>query len=286
MSARLSPDGHRAAVTVLGTAGRGNTSIWIVDLVNRTFAPLTGPNERGVMPVWSADGTRILFSSDDGGRVRLMSRPADGSGTAQRLFASGIFQIASSVAPPDGVLAFTDPSARTATDIWGYEPNGEKPSLRPIVQTPANEGFPAFSFDGRWLSYTSNVTGRDEVYVQPYPGAGDRTLVSTDGGHSPAWRADGRELYYVRPPRPENPDASTMMAVDISVSGERIVRGAPRPLFDARFSTPGPSRGYDVTQDGQRFLLVQLTDPPSQSPAELILVTNWFDELKRLVPVD
>jgi Tol biopolymer transport system component len=280
---RLSPDGNRAAVTIMGTGARGNVSIWTHDLRTRTLTPVTARNERGVMGMWSPDGTKVLYSSVTGGRTSLASKTADGSGPPRLIAGEGRFQLPGSVSAAARLLTFTENGVGTGPDIWVIDLSREGSAPRPFLQTAVAETYAAFSPDGRWLAYVSNVSGQSEVYVQPYPGPGERIPVSSDGGHSPSWRGDGRELFYVRPPRPESPQMNTMMAVNVTIDGDRFVAAEPRRLFDAAFGTPGPSRGYDVTADGQRFLVVQNDDPPPESATELVLVVNWLEELKRLV---
>ena len=161
---------------------------------------------------------------------------------------------------------------------------GATPRTRPFLQTPAAEQFPEFSPDGRWIAYSSNQSGRPEVYVQPYPGPGPPVQVSIDGGDAPAWRADGAELFFVALRSPDNPNLVSMMAATAERRADVFVAGAPRKLFEGRYSLTGPVRGYDVTPDGKRFLMVQQLDPAPEPPSELVLVDNWIEELKRRVP--
>ena len=150
-------------------------------------------------------------------------------------------------------------------------------SVEPLAETQANERAPRFSPDGRWVAFLSDESGRDEVYVQPYPGPGPRTLVSTEGGVEPVWSRDGTELFY------RQPDLPGLMGVQVTTEAEFRAE-PPQALFGGRFNFFPPIVGaanYDVSPDGQRFLMVT----PTPGPEGIRVVTNWIDELARLVPL-
>jgi Tol biopolymer transport system component len=164
----------------------------------------------------------------------------------------------------------------TVFDIWLVPLDGEKKS-RPFVNTRFYESSAVFSPDGHWIAYASNETGRDEVYVGPVSGSG-KFQISTDGGSHAAWRRDGRELFYL--------NSDKMMAVSIQLEPEfKAVK--PRLLFQGRYVDDQlrEDRNYDVTPDGQRFVMVQAGEPNSPS-TEIHVVLNWSEELKRLVPTN
>jgi Tol biopolymer transport system component len=147
---------------------------------------------------------------------------------------------------------------------------------RPVVQSPADEDQPVLSPDGRWLAYTSNVSGRSEVFVQPFPGPGARVQISTDFGTEPIWSPNGRELFYLA-------GDTTLMAVDITTT-PTFKAGIPRVLVEGRYMfNSNPAAGYDVSPDGQRFLRVQPLhpDPPSN---QINVVLNWVEELRSVLP--
>ena len=144
-----------------------------------------------------------------------------------------------------------------------------------FLRTPLSESSPSFSPDGRWIAYVSNESGREEVYVQPYPGPGGRSQISTEGGIEAVWASNGRELFY------RNGDK--MMAVEITTQ-PTFTAGSPRLLFEGSYSfSANNSTSYDVSLDGQRFLMVQSVEP-EQAPTQINVVLNWFEELKRRVP--
>jgi len=147
---------------------------------------------------------------------------------------------------------------------------------QPFLQTPFNESVPRFSPDGRWLAYISNESGRYEVYVQPYPGPGGKWQISTDGGTEPVWNRNGRELFYR--------SGDKMMAVDIATQPS-FVAGKPRMLFQGQYvPTNGTFPFYDVSPDGQRFLMLKPSEQSGAAPTQINVVLNWFEELKQKVP--
>ena len=215
-----------------------------------------------------------------------MWRNPDGSGPVEPLATPGGHP---SSWFPDG----TDGSAVAFTlnrDIWLLTRGGKTDPL-PLVASPSWEGQAEFSPDGRWLAHnvgipaiaTGTEVGQIEVYVQPYPALNRRERVSSEGGFSPTWRHDGRELFYLQDASADGQLKVRVMAVPITTV-PTFSAGTPRVLFEGPFRTDGPFRGYDVTPDGQRFLMVREV---SQSPARvshMVLVQNWTEELKRLVP--
>ena len=174
------------------------------------------------------------------------------------------------------MVGYTETSLETGPDVWALPAGGDR-KPRVIVRTPFDDGYPRLSPDGHWLAYTSDESGRMEVFVQPFAGPGRRSQISNDGGAEPVWSRDGRELFYL--------NGDKMMAVEITTT-PAFKAGTPRLLFEGRYR-PGPTdvAGYDVTSDGQRFLRVQPVhpDPPTN---QIHVVLNWFEELRRLVPTN
>ena len=155
---------------------------------------------------------------------------------------------------------------------------------RAVIHTDANEVTPEFSPDGRWLAYVSTESGRNEVYVQPYPGPGERHLISTNGGWQPAWSGSGRELFYVQSGAVGGGGVPTLMSVKIATA-PAFQAGTPEALFESADLRTAWGRSYDVAPDGQRFLLTLIKEAPTNlAPAQMIFVQHWDEELKRLVP--
>ena len=276
---RLSPDGQRIVVFTQPSAGGGGVRVWIYDIPRRTLRPWTGQDERSLWGIWSPDGTQIALLTLLAGRTSLSWKRADGTGSSEQFPSSGV----PSSWSRDGKIAFVDGSPVTGADIWVGDVNAADRPAQPLVQTPAIERFPIFSPDGKWLAYTSNESGREEVYVQPYPGPGPRVPVSTDGGMAPTWRGDGAELFYIVL---TNSDIIVMNAVPVSASASGFSPGTPRKLFEGRYVNSGPARGYDVAPDGRRFIMNLRVDPPPPPRTDLVLVEDWLEELKRLVPAN
>jgi Tol biopolymer transport system component/predicted Ser/Thr protein kinase len=276
LSPRLSPDGRRV---VLWT--QGDRNIWIHDLTRGTLTRFTS-EARNARAIWTPDGTRVTYGSATGGNENIFWKPADGSGPAERL-TTGDTASAASWSPDGQTLVFVQQPQGTGTDIWILPLSGDR-RPRALLQTRFNEAYPDVSPDGRWLAFATDESGRSEVYVQPYPGPGPRQQISTDGGTAPAWSRDGRELFYTTTQTVGGQATLTrMMAVPVEFR-PTITAGTPRMIFEGKFGASANIRGYDVTPDGRRFLMVQQKERPAVSAADMILVQNWFEELKARVP--
>jgi dipeptidyl aminopeptidase/acylaminoacyl peptidase len=148
--------------------------------------------------------------------------------------------------------------------------------VTPFLNSRISAWHPEFSPDGRWMAYASDESGRFEVYVQPHPGPGSKTQVSSERGRSPMWSRNGKQLFYWQGPK--------LWAVDVQI-GSIFSAGKPRLLFEQEgYGTSDPIRNWDISPDGQRFLMVKWEESKPQPVTEFILVRNWFEELNRLVP--
>jgi eukaryotic-like serine/threonine-protein kinase len=227
---RLAPGGRRAAVWV-----RGSRRTWLLDVDRGGRTPLTSTAERAVYPVWSPDGRSIALQASSGiGQTNLYRRAADGTGALERLTTSRNVQYSLDWSPDGTTLAFLQIAPGTPAQIWTLDVRDPKHATRQWLQTMAVERFPTFSPDGRWLAYSSDESGRQEVYVQPFPGPGPRVRISSDGGNAPAWRGDGAELFYLSVGSDSPPSYSDMMVVPLTVTAAGLSPGPPRKLFDAR----------------------------------------------------
>jgi dipeptidyl aminopeptidase/acylaminoacyl peptidase len=211
----------------------------------------------------------------------LFWQAADGSGKAERLATSENQQMPMSWSPDGQALAYMELDPAPNYDIWVLrlsDPSastGQGRKAQPFLRTSFYEAVPQFSPDGRWLAYVSDESGRFEIYVQPYPGPGGKYQISTDGGTEPLWNPNGRELFFR--------SGGRMMAVDITTQ-PGFSAGKPRMLFEGAYlvlTTTVPS--YDVSPDGQRFLMLKPIEQ-TQATTQINIVQNWFEELKRRVP--
>ena len=263
---------------LFGSVGE-STDIWVYDISRNTLTRLTfeGINQH---PVWAPDGSRVAFRSSRDGQLNIYWKPADGSGPAERLTTSEDVQSPSSWSQDGKFLAFYGRSSAEANspstnyDIGMLPLEGER-KPQPFLQTPFGEGEAVFSPGGHWLAYVSNESGRNEVYVQPYPGPGGKWQISTAGGGEPVWARNGRELFF------RNGDE--MMAVDVTTE-PTFSAGTPRLLFEGTFITSTVFRGnYDVAPDGQRFVMLKPYEQEAGAQ-QINVVLNWFEELRRRVP--
>jgi serine/threonine-protein kinase len=273
---RLSPDGRQLAIEVEGASH----DIFTYDFARDVFTKMSFDGASH-WPLWTPDGRRLTFRSWKTGTMTMWWMPADRSASPQLLTNLGSMQSPESWAPDGRTLAFTqmdDPER--GSDIYLLPLDGDR-KPHPLVQTKFSEGSPKFSPDGAWLAYSSNESSQPEVYAMAYPGPGAIIKISTNGGTDPLWRRDGRELYY------RNGDQ--MLAVEVSAG--RSVQSTfskPRVLWSGHYlagagsscGMAGPtSANYDVTANGQRFLMIEDASPSAECE-RLRVVSNWSIELK------
>jgi len=267
---RLSPDGRQLAVSIY----EPEIQVWLYNLSRNTLTRFTFEGNVNSVPSWTPDGKRIAFTSNRDGPENLFWQQADGSGGLEKLNTSGYNQTPGSWSPDGQLLGFEEINPTTGPDIWVLRMSDRK--AQPFLRTPFNEGAPRFSPDGRWLAYVSDESGRDEIYVQPYPGPGGKWQISTEGGTEPVWNRNGRELFYR--------SGDKMMAVDIATQPS-FAAGKPRMLFQGHYVPTGIKMPYyDVSTDGQRFLMLKPIEQAESASTQINVVLNWFEELKRLVP--
>jgi eukaryotic-like serine/threonine-protein kinase len=281
----LSPDGTRVAVRrtdpqAAGKGGQiGNWDIWLHELARGVSTRLTFDRAVSGMPVWSPDGSSIVYASDRDGLYDLYRKPSSGAGNEEVLLRSGENKLPADWSPDGSFLLYSQIHG-IGRDLWvlPLARDNRKPSL--YLKTDFNGGGPAqFSPDGRFVAYTSNESGRNEVYVRPFPvPSGGKWMISKDGGFQPRWRRNGKELFYVSA-------EAMLMEVDVSLSPV-FKAGIPKALFPVSFSGSSDiiGTGYDVTTDGQRFLIEKVTTgdgPGAPVSPVLTVVVNWESGLKK-----
>ena len=289
---QLSPDGTRLAVQTTDADGEGD--IWVYDLDGSTqMRQMTGEGNNG-SPIWTPDGERITFTSDRDGQQRIYWQQADLSGVAEPLTPpeQGVRQIPDSWTPDGRTLSITrfDGTSSVAWSVWilSLDEGGEPEFFVTATEEDGNGSLgSAFSPDGQWLVYRTGRAPNEQLYMQPFPATGTEFRVTQRRGSLPIWSADGDELFYRRGGAAGNQQAEEFAAVDINLEGtpdwtnERVL---PIEGF-LRFTG---SRDYDITPDGERFIMVFPADQADSSePArpQINIVLNWFEELKERVPV-
>ncbi|HUF25168.1 MAG TPA: protein kinase [Vicinamibacterales bacterium] len=258
----LSPDGSRLAVAVTAPGAR-DTDIWTYDLARGTSGPLTFGEGGDRNPVWSHDGAHILYTNDSQNDGTIYRRAADGRGQAELMATTPAGLLAYGWSR-DGRWLLAGASAdQTSRDVVRYDRDARK--ITPLVETRANDYSAVLSPDERWIAYASEQTGRTEIYVRAMGDEDGVWQISTQGGRTPLWRRDGRELYFVTP-------QNRLMVVN--VDGRRaFVYSTPRELFGALFNSSGyEDRFYAPMPDGQSFVIDVLKE---RTASLLTLVTNW-----------
>jgi serine/threonine protein kinase/Tol biopolymer transport system component len=273
---RISPDGQRLAVGVLD-ASVGNYKLWLYDLSRDKQTRLTFGSGRTLFPVWAPDGGRVGFASNQSGIYQLAEKRSDGMGNEEPILDSDTSKYPTAWSTDGRFIAYnTTAPGKYAMELWIVPRFGERKPYS-FLQGSFNVGQGQFSPDGRWLAYSSDESGRPEVYVTPFPAGGSKWQVSVAGGTSPRWRRDDKELFYLAAD-------SELMAAEVDGSGSSFQVAAVRPLFHvllktgiARLDLSSTSEqiSYDAGPDGKRFVV---NSPPIGTPPPITLITNWAPE--------
>jgi len=279
----VSPDGERLSVAARRTE---DCALWLLSRTRGSPIRLTAEGEAS-WPRWAPDGRRVAFLWRVSGTTNVASLDPERGGLPERLTSAGATASfpPSSWSPDGKVLVVSSRQPDSTYDIELLVPGDRTGTLKPLIKTKYSERNAQFSPDGRWLAYVSDETGRDEVYVQPYPGQGHRIRVSIEGGLAPAWNPNGRELFYVT----VSAENSKRWFMSVAFNPDRNAPvGLTRKLFEDTMgmgSNVDIGRVYDVFPDGQRFLAMQpVPDSPSAPVTHIALIEHWFEELKAKVP--
>jgi Tol biopolymer transport system component len=268
----LSPDGKRVAIRMVGTSG-ADTDVWVADLERKAYSRLTFTGS-ATDPIWTPDGSRVCYEDSDA----LMCQPFDGSAAASRLFARSGLSTVAALSPDAASVLLIVNNPRTGFDLW-LAPNRPPYDAAPLVEMQGNDSHASLSPDGRWLAYSSEASGADEVYVRPFPDAEKgRWQVSTSGGVAPRFSRDGRELYYFHSRTAGTSIALTLMAARV-LPGATFATAAPVALT----SMPVGVRGIEPSADG-RFLIsapvAAVTPTETDSRQRIIVVQHWREALQ------
>jgi serine/threonine protein kinase len=259
----LSPDGK---VVALNRSTDGNVDIWLLDLGRRVLSRFTSDPRPEINPVWSPDGTRIAYAKANGAAGFNLYQKTTATGEEAALLESSQNMLPEDWSRDGRFLSYITSDSAGRWDL-GVLPVGDTSKPIQVTKTPYNEMGSQFSPDGHWIAFESDESGRNEIYVQPFPGSGAKTIVSTGGGLQPRWRRDGQELFYVAP------DGKLMaVAMHVTPGGTTLEPSSPIPLFVTRISstrTGGSRHEYVVAGDGQRFLMNTFVE--QNAPITLVL---------------
>jgi Tol biopolymer transport system component len=270
----LSPDETKLVHYNFRSAVSGKPDIWIGDLKQGTFSRFTFDPANEFSPIWSPDGSQILFASNRKGSYDLYVKDVSGSGSEKPLFESKDWKFPDDWSKDGKYIVFENDGDKTKADLWLLPLFGDR-KARPLLQNDFNEAQGRLSPNGKWIAYGSDETGRSEVYVQSFPVLGAKRQVSTGGGAQPCWSADQKEIYYMAPD-------GRLMAVEITSNGS-FEAGVPTPLFSThvpQLPLVGNDRNqYVVTRDSQRFLINRLASEGVATP--ITVVFNWTKLLRK-----
>ncbi|HEU5256858.1 MAG TPA: protein kinase [Vicinamibacterales bacterium] len=268
LDVELSSDAKQAAINLPDQTSRGR-DIWLFDVARNLRTRFTFNAADELTAIWSPDRSRVVFSSRRNGKLDLYVKAASGAGTEELLFEDQFDKIPTSWSADGQYLLYVSfRGATTGNDLYVLPLSGERKPI-PFATMPFSEAPGAFSPDGRWIAYSSNESGTNELYVAPFPARGGKWQVSNGSAGAFRWSRNGAEIVYLAPD-------STLMAVDVNGKGTAFEVGTVKPLFRTRVA---PVRSeWAVTPDGQRFLINTL---PEQTVSPLItVVVNWTAELK------
>lgn len=261
---RLSPSGLRLAFGVTDPRN-DHEDLWIHDLARKVTMRFTGEKGSAFAPIWSPDETRVVFSADWDAIPHLFIRPVASPQATPLLAPTGNVQLATDWSPDGRFILYMERHPTNDFDVWALPLEGRKTPIS-LAATKFYEGEATFSPDGRWIAYVSDESGNREVYVQPFPGGGERKLISTGGGDAPAWRIDGRELIYLAD--------QSVMGVPMAL-GDHLTAGTPAALF----RLAADERGFGVFADAQHFLAARAVG--ADETRFPVAVMNWADALAK-----
>jgi Tol biopolymer transport system component len=272
-SPALSPDGRKLVFMRNSSLGASSSAdLWVRDLAHNTETRFTTDPSINNTPFWSRNGDRIVFASNRNGAYDLFQKASDGTGRDEPLLITRNSKIVCQWSRDGRFIVYCEYNSKKKSEIWVLPLKGAENERKPVpfLQTEFNEGLAQLSPDSRWMAFTSEQSGRPDVYVRPFPRAGRQWTISASGGQAPRWRGDGKELFFVAAD-------GKLMAVPVKATAAAFETGSTVALFDADLVEEDFFM-YDVTADGQHFLIT--TDGFGVSSPPLNVVVNWNSMLK------
>jgi Tol biopolymer transport system component len=267
----LSPDDRNVAVH---RVMQGNTHVWLMDFLRAAWSRFIFDTAADAYPLWSPDGTRIVFSSNRQGVLNLYQKSSNGAGAEELVRQTPNAKQSQDWSRDGRFLLYSEDDPKTGSDLWVLDMKGAEHKAQPFLNTPFDELMGTYSPNGRWVAYETNESGRSEIVVTSFPNPKGHWQVSTAGGKQPRWRADGTELYFIA-------TDGKMMAVSVSTSALEFEAGAAVPLFQAHIVTSSAAAHkpqYALARDG-RFLINQPVKETAATP--ITLLVNWNAEAKK-----
>jgi eukaryotic-like serine/threonine-protein kinase len=264
----LSPDGKRVSVSI-PDEGKGR-NIWIYDVARGLRTRFTFDPADQLTSIWSPDGGRIVFNSRRKGSLDLYQKAASGAGNEEMLLEDNVDKFPASWSPDGKFILYVGSGPSRSNDLFVLPLTGDRKPF-PFLQTQFSESEGRISPDSRWVAYVSNESSRNEIYVASFPGPGGKWQISSGGGNYPRWRRDGSEIFYLAPD-------NKLMAASVNSKGASFEVSAVKPLFATRIAFRG-SYKYDVSPDGQKFLIDSAPEQATTSP--LTIVLNWEAGVKK-----
>jgi serine/threonine protein kinase len=275
----VSPDGKR--IVIHRHDGKGG-DVWLLEASGGKTSRLTfDASQENSQPIWSPDGSRIVFGSRRNGRWGLYSKASNGLGSEELLVESDALKTPMSWSADGKFVLYSVQDPKTLADVWALPLSGGRKPF-PVLQKQFREEYPQISPDGKWFAYASNETGSPEVYVQSFPPGAGKWQISSNGGGPSRWRRDGKELFYL-----DSINSGRMFSVVINATESKFEFSAPRPLFDSgyyvsRFAHDGPSNIFAVSPDGQRFLIPRPeSNLTGAANTPITIVLNWTATLRK-----
>ena len=267
----LSPDEKRVAAAI-NDSQSGARDIWLLDIARNAPTRFTFDPAEDSIPIWSPDGSRIVFVGDREGTGNLYVKSANNAGNEELLLKTNERKFLHDWSRDGKFILYSNQSQSTRIDLWVLPMTGDKKPF-PFLQSTFNEDHARFSPDGHFIAYCSDESGRSEVYVRTFPEPGGKWPISKDGGAQPRWRRDGKEIFFIAPDR-------KLMAADVKLAGSNFEVSVPKPLFQTQIASYAiPRNRYDVFGNGQRFLIV--TPRPETTLTPITVVANWTAGLNR-----